>query len=92
MDIALFSGAGVEHLFRWGHMVFGVAWIGLLYYFNFVQTEYFKEAEDAHRELAQVHAQRRVGGGGVRAACGAGSVAMRQRTGHARHWSRHVPS
>ena len=49
MDIALFSGAGVEHLFRWGHMVFGVAWIGLLYYFNFVQTEYFKEAEDAHR-------------------------------------------
>ena len=49
MDIALFSGVGVEHLFRWGHMVFGVAWIGLLYYFNFVQTEYFKEAEDAHR-------------------------------------------
>ena len=49
MDIALFTSAGVEHLFRWGHMVFGVAWIGLLYYFNFVQTEYFKEAEDEHR-------------------------------------------
>ncbi|MEX2365156.1 MAG: hypothetical protein WD601_01025, partial [Pseudohongiellaceae bacterium] len=27
----------------------GITWIGLLYYFNFVQTEYFKEAEDAHR-------------------------------------------
>ena len=33
-------------------MLTGVAWIGLLYYFNFVQTEYFKEAEDAHRSGA----------------------------------------
>ncbi|MBT4987722.1 MAG: antitermination protein NusG, partial [Proteobacteria bacterium] len=30
---------------RWGHVVFGVTWIGLLYYFNFVQTEYVKEAD-----------------------------------------------
>ena len=29
---------------RWGHVLFGIAWIGLLYYFNFVQGEYFKEA------------------------------------------------
>jgi uncharacterized membrane protein len=35
----------IEYLFRWGHFLFGVAWIGLLYYFNFVQTEYFKEAD-----------------------------------------------
>ena len=33
-------------LFRWGHILFGITWIGLLYYFNFVQTEYVKEAED----------------------------------------------
>ena len=33
-------------------MLAGVAWIGILYYFNFVQTEYFKEAEDAHRSGA----------------------------------------
>ena len=32
-------------LFRWGHIVVGIAWIGLLYYFNFVQTEYVKVAE-----------------------------------------------
>ena len=32
-------------LFRFGHILVGIAWIGLLYYFNFVQTEYFKEAE-----------------------------------------------
>ena len=38
--------------FRWGHIIFGVTWIGLLYYFNFVQTEYFKEAEDEARKDA----------------------------------------
>ena len=32
-------------LFRFGHILVGITWIGLLYYFNFVQTEYFKEAE-----------------------------------------------
>jgi uncharacterized membrane protein len=44
-------------LLRWLHVLFGIAWIGLLYYFNFVQTEYFKEAEaaakaDAVKKLA----------------------------------------
>lgn len=47
----------IEFLFRWGHVVFGVAWIGLLYYFNFIQGEYFKEATadakaDATKKLA----------------------------------------
>ena len=36
----------IDMLFRWGHILFGIAWIGLLYYFNFVQTEYVKEADD----------------------------------------------
>ncbi len=35
----------IDYLSRWVHMLAGVAWIGLLYYFNFVQTEYFKEAD-----------------------------------------------
>ena len=39
-------------LFRFGHILVGIAWIGLLYYFNFVQTEYFKEAEDDARKDA----------------------------------------
>ena len=39
-------------LFRWGHILVGVTWIGLLYYFNFVQTEYFKEAEEESRKDA----------------------------------------
>ncbi|MEZ5471758.1 MAG: urate hydroxylase PuuD [Marinicella sp.] len=34
----------VDMLARWGHGLFGITWIGLLYYFNFVQGEYFKEA------------------------------------------------
>ena len=32
--------------FRWGHVVFGVAWIGLLYYFNFVQGGYMAAASN----------------------------------------------
>ena len=39
----------LDYLWRWGHFLFGIVWIGLLYYFNFVQTEYFKEAEADHR-------------------------------------------
>lgn len=47
----------VDFLFRWGHGLFGITWIGMLYYFNFVQGEYFKEAEadakaDATAKLA----------------------------------------
>ena len=47
----------VDYLFRWGHFLFGITWIGMLYYFNFVQGEYFKEAEpgaksDALKKLA----------------------------------------
>ena len=47
----------IELLFRWLHVLFGVTWIGLLYYFNFIQGEYFKEAEpgakaDATQKLA----------------------------------------
>lgn len=32
-----FDGRFVEAVFRWMHVVFGILWIGLLYYFNFVQ-------------------------------------------------------
>ena len=34
----------VPFLFRWSHVVFGIAWIGLLYYFNFVQGGYMAAA------------------------------------------------
>tara|TARA_B100000073_G_scaffold153749_1_gene126930 strand:- start:2200 stop:2835 length:636 start_codon:yes stop_codon:yes gene_type:complete len=34
-----------QSFFRAFHILFGITWIGLLYYFNFVQTEYVKVAE-----------------------------------------------
>ena len=34
-----------QAFFRAFHILFGIAWIGLLYYFNFVQTEYVKVAD-----------------------------------------------
>jgi uncharacterized membrane protein len=45
VDLSLFSEGGVQFLLRWIHLLAGVIWIGLLYYFNFVQGEYFKEAD-----------------------------------------------
>ncbi len=46
-------------LFRWSHVLFGIVWIGMLYYFNFVQGEYFKEATaDAKADAVQKLAPR----------------------------------
>ena len=46
-----------QAFFRSLHVLFGIAWIGLLYYFNFVQGEYVKIADpdakaDVFRKLA----------------------------------------
>ena len=36
----------VAHFFlRWFHFLAGITWIGILYYFNFVQTPFFAETE-----------------------------------------------
>lgn len=56
MELALLQGNALAFLIRWVHLLAGVAWIGLLWYFNFVQGEYFKEADassksDAFRKL-----------------------------------------
>jgi len=55
-ELALLQGNALAFIFRWIHLLAGVAWIGLLWYFNFVQGEYFQEAEasaksDAIRKL-----------------------------------------
>jgi uncharacterized membrane protein len=36
---------GLLMLLRWFHFLFGIIWIGLLYYFNLVQTPFFAETE-----------------------------------------------
>jgi len=56
VELALLQGNAIAFLLRWIHLLAGVAWIGLLWYFNFVQGEYFKEADassksDAIRKL-----------------------------------------
>ena len=42
----------VQFLLRWVHLLAGVTWIGLLYYFNFVQTPFFAETEASTRSGA----------------------------------------
>ena len=47
----------INFIARWGHLLFGITWIGMLYYFNFVQGGYFKAASpeglaDAKSKLA----------------------------------------
>src|ERR1041385_2787731 len=44
MDLSLFTQAGPEFLFGWIHFLAGITWIGLLYYFNFVQAPFMAEA------------------------------------------------
>lgn len=39
-------------LLRWLHFLFGITWIGLLYYFNLVQTPFFAETDPAVRSGA----------------------------------------
>jgi uncharacterized membrane protein len=48
----IFDKEGIHWVLRWWHVVFGVAWIGLLYYFNFVQVPSFPTMEAAHRNGA----------------------------------------
>jgi len=45
--MALFSGAAAEFWMRYIHYIFGVLWIGHLYYFNFSQTPFMAEADAA---------------------------------------------
>jgi uncharacterized membrane protein len=48
----IFTSGGVEFLLRWVHFLAGITWIGLLYYFNFVQGPFFAEADAATKSGA----------------------------------------
>jgi uncharacterized membrane protein len=52
MDVALFTQEGVMMILRWIHFFAGVAWIGHLYYFNFVQGAFFNEIEAPVKNVA----------------------------------------
>src|SRR2546426_6908408 len=51
--MSLLSEAGWLFLLRWIHFLSGITWIGLLYYFNFVQVPFFAETEAPVRSGAQ---------------------------------------
>src|ERR1039457_345738 len=46
------SSGGLELLLLWAHVVVGVLWIGLLYYFNFVQVPSFAQFDAGTRNEA----------------------------------------
>jgi uncharacterized membrane protein len=50
--IIIISRTGGAFLSRWLHVIVGITWIGLLYYFNFVQVPAFAEMEAAARNNA----------------------------------------
>ena len=52
MDVALFTQEGLMMILRWLHFFAGVAWIGHLYYFNFVQGAFFAEIEAPVKNVA----------------------------------------
>jgi uncharacterized membrane protein len=41
-----------QFMLRWLHFLAGITWIGILYYFNFVQTPFFAETEAGVRTAA----------------------------------------
>jgi len=43
--MTILSGDGLMFLLRWGHFLAGVTWIGMLWYFNFVQGPFFNETD-----------------------------------------------
>jgi uncharacterized membrane protein len=45
MDMAIFTQEGLMMVLRWIHFFAGVAWIGHLYYFNFVQGAFLAEVD-----------------------------------------------
>ena len=45
MSWAILSMDGLAFIFRWVHFMAGITWIGLLYYFNFVQGSFFNETD-----------------------------------------------
>ena len=45
LALELFERAGFAGALRWLHVLFGITWIGLLYYFNFIQVPAFAELE-----------------------------------------------
>jgi uncharacterized membrane protein len=51
-NFAMFSMEGGEHLLRWIHFMAGITWIGILYFFNFIQGGWFKKIDAKTKNTA----------------------------------------
>ena len=45
MEFAMFTLEGGEQFLRWVHFLAGITWIGILYFFNFIQGGWFKQVD-----------------------------------------------
>ena len=52
LAIEIFDNFGLNFAARWAHVLVGITWIGLLYYFNFVQVPAFAELDAGARNQA----------------------------------------
>jgi uncharacterized membrane protein len=52
VGLEVFNNDGLTFIARWAHVLAGITWIGLLYYFNFVQVPAFAQMEAAARTNA----------------------------------------
>lgn len=53
---AEYSTSGTANdVMRWLHLFFGITWIGLLYYFNFVQIPTMPKIADEHKPAVSKH-------------------------------------
>lgn len=52
LGLEIFNNDGLTFIARWGHVLAGITWIGLLYYFNFVQVPAFAAFEAGTRNEA----------------------------------------
>jgi uncharacterized membrane protein len=52
VGLAIFSSTGALMILRWLHFIFGIIWIGHLYYFNFTQAPFFAETDASTKSNA----------------------------------------
>jgi uncharacterized membrane protein len=52
LALDIFDNYGLNFAARWAHVLAGITWIGLLYYFNFVQVPAFAELDAGARNQA----------------------------------------
>jgi uncharacterized membrane protein len=52
LALDIFNNSGLNFTARWAHVLSGITWIGLLYYFNFVQVPAFASFEAGTRNEA----------------------------------------